>query len=133
MSRHRYLYYKGQYYDVGTRVMLKTRWCGVVLATFQGYGEYDGKGAYSLSGGPNPDDYIIEIVEPVYYVEPEPTSPKKSSIFTRTGSGSWGSSDEVFVGLVLYIAVMLVATIFKDRIGIWILATIVYFNWLKKK
>lgn len=73
----------------------------------------------------------IEIVQPIYYQEPEPPQPQ--NIFIRTKSGSWDAHNDVCIGLIWYIAIMLFATIFKARIGIWILATIVYFSWKSKK
>lgn len=76
-------------------------------------------------------EQYIEIVNPVYYQEPDP--PQPPNIFFRTGSGSWDAHNEVCVGFVWYIAVMLLAVIFKDRLAIWALATIVYFLWKSKK
>ena len=32
-----YLYYKGKYYDVGTVVKIKTKWCGIKEVTFRGW------------------------------------------------------------------------------------------------
>lgn len=127
---YKYLYYKGQYYDVGTKVKLKTRWSGVVETIFLGYETYD---CYLERASANPDDYIVEIIEPVYYVPPEKQEGEKSNVFMRTGSGSWNSDDDIFHGLLLYIAVMLVGTIFKDRLLIWIIATWVFFSWKAKK
>ena len=76
------------------------------------------------------EDYI-EIIEPIYYQEPEPPEPQ--NIFFRTKSGSWDAYNEVCVGFIWYVAVMLVATIFKDRVGIWTIATIIYFLWKSQK
>lgn len=75
----------------------------------------------------------IEIIEPVYYQEPQPLPAKKGSIWTRTGSGSWDAHGDVCIGLIWYIVIMLVATIFKDRIAIWIITTIVFFSWKARK
>lgn len=130
MSVPKYLYYKGQYYDVGTRVKLKTRWSGVVETTFLGYKTYD---CCLERDGATPEDYIVEIVKPVYYVSPQQQDSKKSNVFTRTGSGSWNSDDDVFHGLLLYIAIMLGGIIFNDRWLIWIIATVIFFGWKAKK
>lgn len=73
----------------------------------------------------------IEIIKPVYYEEQALT--EAQNIFLRTGSGSWDSHNEVCVGFIWYIIVMLVAVIFKDRLTIWAFATIVYFIWKSKK
>lgn len=130
MSIPKYLYYKGKYYDVGTKVRLRTRWSGIVKATFLGYDKYD---CYLQRGGATPEEYIVEIIEPVYYIPPPKQKEKKSSIFTRTGSGSWDSDEDIFHGLLLYIAVMLVALIFKDWLKIWVISTIIFFGWKAKK
>lgn len=127
------LHYKGQYYDIGTKVKLKDKWNKIVIATYKGRGEFDGISKYAFYSLMPPEHYIVEIIEPVYYQEKENNDGKKSSIFTRTGSGSWQSSDEVFYGLTWYIAVMLVGIIFKDRWLIWIIATWIFFGWKKKK
>lgn len=41
--------------------------------------------------------------------------------------------DGLFVGWIWYVFLMVVSTIFKDRIGLWILFTIVFFCWRKHK
>ena len=127
-----YLYYKGVYYDVGTKVRIKTRWGEIVTATFVGGGNYKPYVMYfNLS---KPESYIVEILEPVYYKETEENvEAKKENIFTSTGSGSWSSHDDVFHGFLLYIAVMAVTIIFKERIGLWILETLIFFGWKAKK
>ena len=73
----------------------------------------------------------IEIVQPVYYQEPEPS--KSSNVFFRTKSGSWDAHNQVCVGLIWYIIIMLVACIFKDTLLIWIIATIIFFLWKSNK
>lgn len=133
MSRNRCLLYKGQYYDVGTKVKIKTRHNGEVVTTFRGFRRYDGLTEYDYYSGMSSEYYIVEIIEPVYYKEPEPDPAKKVNIFMRTGSGSWNSHDDVFHGLLLYIAVMLVGSIFKDALLIWIISTLVFFSWKAKK
>ena len=127
------LYYKRQYYDVGTKVKIKTRYKGEVITTFKGRGEYEGLNKLDYYFSMPTEYYIVEIIEPVYYKEPEIDHSKKSSIFTRTGSGSWQSSNEVIIGLIWYIIVMIVGTIFIDRWLIWIGATIFFFVWKHKK
>ena len=72
----------------------------------------------------------IEIIEPVYYQEPEP--PKPQNIFLRTKSGSWEAHNKVCLGLVWYIAIMLVGFIFKDKLMIWTSATLIFFLWKSK-
>ena len=128
MSVPDYFEYKGVKYAKGTTLWMKNKWNKTVQTTY--LGGYDFLGMkYSRAGG----DDIVGIIDPVYYVEPEPTQPKKSNIFFRTGSGSCGSSDDVFHGFLLYLAVMIGGVIFKDRWLIWIAATVIYFNWLDKQ
>lgn len=111
-------------------IMALSKFCGNSCFEFvhkQGFiNLYESSG--HLSG--KYEDYI-EIIEPVYYHEPEPM--KTQNIFLRTRSDTWDAHNDVCVGLIWYIAIMLLATIFKDRIGIWILTTIVYFLWKSKK
>ena len=77
-------------------------------------------------------EQYIEIIKPVYYQESEPP-PQLQNIFLRTKSGSCDAHYEVCIGFIWYIVIMLIACIFKDRIGIWALATIVFFLWKTKK
>lgn len=39
----------------------------------------------------------------------------------------------LMLGWIWYIVIMAVGVIFKEAIGIWIIASIVFFNWRKKK
>lgn len=41
--------------------------------------------------------------------------------------------DSLFIGWLWYIFLMLVSTIFKDVIGLWILISVFFFVWRKKK
>ena len=41
--------------------------------------------------------------------------------------------DGLFLGWLWYIFIMAISTIFYDRIGLWILTSVVFFNWRKKK
>lgn len=133
MSIPQYFEYKGQKYGCGTRLKVMTRYFGIVETTYLGGTKYEGLSPYSLALGSGPESYIVEIIEPVYYTPPSKQDGKKSSVFTRTGSGSWNSSDDVFHGLLLYIAVMLGGIIFNDRWLIWIVATWIFFSWKNKK
>ena len=76
-------------------------------------------------------EQYIEIINPVYYQEPEPSKPP--NIFIRTGSGSCDAYNDVCVGLIWYIIIMLVGTLFYARVTIWIFATIGFFLWKSKK
>lgn len=125
----RYLEYKGVKYDVGTVVKMKTKWDGIVTTTFLGNDNYEGICKYSFCSLMPPENYIIEIVKPVYYITPTKQQSKSCSIWTRTGSGSWQSHNDVVIGLIWYIIVMIVGAFFKDCWLIWIGATISFFTW----
>lgn len=120
-----FLRYKGKCYDVGTK--LKFKFCGSIL---EGVVEWishnhiyirltDGTG-WTLSKVWPLDNTILEIIEPVYYVEP-PKKPVKV--------GTPPPMEDVFVGWMWYIAIMVVGIIFNDRWLIWIFATIIFFTW----
>ena len=133
MSNKRCFQYNGQYYDIGTKVILKTKYKGEVITTYLGDGRFDGFSIYDYPSGVPSKYYIKEIIEPIYYQEDSIEESKKSNIFIRTGSGSWGAHDDIFHGLLLYVAVMLGGIIFNDRWLIWIAATIIFFGWKAKK
>lgn len=117
-----YLYYKGKYYDAGTKVKIKNKWGEIETATFLGGGRYEPYVHYfSLNA---PESYIVEIIKPVYYQEPEQQKPKPFSL---------PAGDGPFYALLWYIAVMVVGTIFKDRLLIWVVATWIFFSYIKKK
>ncbi len=126
-----YLYYKGVYYDVGTKVRIKDIYGKIEETTFVGNGNYEPYVCCRRYGGP--DNYILEIVEPVYYKETEVSETSKENIFMSTGSGSWSTHDDVFHGFLLYIVIMAITVIFKERIGLWILETLIFFSWKAKK
>ena len=137
-----YFEFKGVKYGIGTIVKiplsLDSRWITpkdkLYDATFAGGGRFifvQFKGETIWHDFSGKYEQYIEIVKPVYYQEPAPR--KQQNIFFRTRSGSWDAHNEVCVGFAWYIAVMLLATIFKARVGIWALATIIYFSWKAKK
>lgn len=133
-----YFEYKGVKYGIGTKVMVKDLCWGETEATFYGWWSNKGfDGPHILGNGLNVntiDEKIIKIIEPVYWSPPElKNDNQKSNIFIRTGSGSWQSHDEVCYGLIWYIVIMLIGSIFNDRWIIWIAATIIFFSWKHKK
>jgi hypothetical protein len=126
MSKSRCLFYKGQYYDVGTKVKIKTRHKGEIITTFQGFRRYDGLSEHDYYSGMSSEYYIVEIIEPVYYKEQEPALQKRKIFSLPPGDGP-------FYALLWYIAVMLGGIIFNDRWLIWIVATLIFFSYIKKK
>ena len=130
MSTSQYFVYRGIKYGPGTIALIKDRWSGVQQATYLRGDDWDGISKYARIGC-IPDEYIIQIIKPIYYQELSVEEYKKANIFVRTGSGSAAHNDDIFHGLLLYIIVMIGAIIFNDRWLIWISATVIYFGWLK--
>lgn len=128
----KYMKYKGEYYDVGTICKIKGR-NGPKLVRFMGwhfnnnrwnfelvdkndYGLYD---SYDCAGVMA---YCLEIVKPV---RPNLTLVASTQVDNRNKPPSW----DVEVAWIWYIAIMLVTVIFKDRIGLWILESVMFFGW----
>lgn len=127
-----FIRYKEKYYDVGTRLRLKYFGEIVegVIEEFIGTTVYirfveselfpNGYSySYSTIGTVNFDKLIVEIVEPVYYIE------KQSQKDNRTYPPSW----DVEIILIWYIIIMVVGTMFEARIIIWIFASAYFFLW----
>ena len=145
MALIQYFEFKGVKYGVGTIVKvpitLDLRWLPkekiMTEAKFVGGGHFQFSkytGSIFLCeerGLSGKYEEYIEIIKPVYYQEPEP--PKPPNIFFRTKSGSWDAHNQVVVGFIWYVIVMLVAVIFKNCISIWCLATLIYFSWKANK
>ena len=120
---NKYLYFKGKYYDVGTKVLIKTTWDGVQEATFCGWGTYPfrGKCVWEQYCSSNVEKYIIDIIEPI---EVAFESIKNEN---RNCPNDW----EIEIGLIWYILIMVIGLIFKDRLMIWVVATAIFFLWKK--
>ena len=124
-----FLRYNGQCYDVGTKLKFgigrepfRTIYEGVIEWISHNHvyiRATDGTG-WLLSKVWSLDNTIIEIIEPVYYEEP-PSKP--------ISGGQIPSINDIFVGWVWYIVIMVVGVIFKARWLIWIFATIIFFTW----
>lgn len=128
----------GKYvYTIGTRVIIKHREFHknhFYVATFDGNN-------FVIEGYPKPWETlnhsmfkknrnskgfsIIHIIEPHYY-KPEAHQVTGWEKFKMNGGPT---PVDTSVGTIWYIIIMVVGTIFKARIGIWVVATIVYFLW----
>ena len=120
-----FLRYKGQLYDVGTRLRVKhygveSEGCIEWISHNSIYVRLTDGTGLDLIKTWGLDNTIIEIIDPVYYVE----QPQK-----KVYGGPLPSYDSIFVGWVWYIAIMLVGVIFKGRLLIWVFATLVFFAW----
>ena len=132
---HKYMKFRGVYYDVGTICKIKGP-RGPVTVRFTGwkqgrfndnfelidaslskswvmYNSYDRVGV---------NDYCLEIIKPVY-------PPQEAVVKTPVGGREKPPSWDVEVAWIWYIVIMAVTVIFKDRIGLWILESIVFFGW----
>lgn len=141
--------YKGRYYGYGTVVKLKPevykgtahvdRKCeGVVkfesgttsgFMYFRGVDKQTGLACPGLHGSWNPNDIIEYIVEPVY-VELQPVWKKAVENYSQAAPEH---KHLAFPGTLWYIVIMIVGTLFYDRVLIWIMATIIYGSyWVNK-
>ena len=145
MDRKRdYFEYKGVKYGVGTLVLLKPEQygsgrqierCHGIAKFVEGYesGYLKFQGLVPKGENPcwigvrtSPDDRIEKILDPVPY-EYKPAWEKALENYKKT---SPALRPDIAPGTILYIAVMIVGAIFKDAIGIWILATFFYLKYL---
>ena len=122
-----FLRYKGKCYDVGTMIRYKTRGSAHVgtIQWFSHNAMYvlreDGQ-EECISRIFSLDNTIQEIIIPVEIEEPERATAKHRSS---------PPADDVFYGWIIYIAVMLIGAIFKERLMIWVFASAVFFLWKK--
>ena len=156
MSYQGYFIYKGRPYGIGTKVKLdrsaKFQTSGSSLTKLKGLDDFKIQ-IYTFTHGTtdgvftfywkenedpwdwkyyassqatiyNPDKEIIEIVEPVY-VEFVPWQEKAVEDML-----SGEAPVDVFGGVLMYIVVMAIASIFKGQWFIWIVVTIIFIRWL---
>lgn len=136
MPIEHFIKYKGRLYDVGTKLRFKVylgnfsyRYC---LGVIQGVIErFDGSSVFirgndgelynysTIKNLENFDNVIVEIIEPIYY------TPKHTNTNERDCPPEW----DVENGWMWYVTIMLVAVIFKARVVIWVLATVVFLLW----
>lgn len=121
--KHKYLYYKNQYYDAGTVVKIKTRWKGTKEVTFRGWKP---NGCTFLEDGITDncywfetEKYIVDIVRPVY--------PK--NLIEKANDREHPSPWDMEIGWIWYIIIMILGSIFKARLMIWIFTTAYFFLW----
>lgn len=118
--------YKGLCYDVGTKVKVKT-----IFGVEEGVVTEINLNSIIIKGDLlfekiliwYIENRIVEIVEPVYYKgEIEQYTNGKNNM-------NYPSEDSIFIGWILYILIMVVGTIFNERLMIWIFATAYFFLW----
>lgn len=125
----KYLLYKGIYYDVGTKVLIRGN-TGIQEAVFTGWQPYTGKSfqmqhidnaKFGSSYGAN--KYIVEVLNPVY---------ADLSEYDNDGVANGRvcpPQHEVEIGWIWYIVIMLGGLLFKEVLLIWICATAIFFGW----
>lgn len=130
MLARKYMKYNGKYYDKGTVVKIKGPY-GPTIATFNGW-RFDNRGCFLPKSGSVLDlyefynysaanEYILEIIEPVYPTIQPTNKPQEN----RNKPPEW----DVEVAWIWYIVIMVVATIFKARLFIWMFVTVIFFAW----
>ena len=122
-----FLRYRGKCYDVGTMLRFRQNLC-IYVGTIQRF-THNGMWLLTNTGQEcyvsrvhSLDNIILAIVIPVYYEEPD----KVITTYRDTPS-----DDNLFIGWIWYIVIMLGALIFKDCLMIWAFATIVFYLWKK--
>jgi len=123
-----YFEYKGQKYYPGTRVKMKVMFSEPREFVFRDrYTDCYGIDNLNFSGGylytfpaDKADKNILEILE---------AKSSEDMVVTRTNKRQTPPAWDVEIGWIWYIIIMVVGTIFKDRITIWIFATVVFFLW----
>lgn len=120
-----YLKYKGVYYDIGTKVKVKTPQGAIKKATFVGWHPqvgFQGDGVYGFYRSCNADKDVVEIIEPIY---------PKDVVYVKDNDRELPSYGAIDLGWAWYIIIMIGGVFFHDRWLIWIGATAVFFLWRK--
>ena len=127
-----FIRYKGLFYDVGTRLKFKAYSYGYYWGIKEGVIEKfinttvfirgDDGVLYEYSTTKGLVDFnniIIEIIDPVYYEIEDVVNNNRN----------YPSSWDVEIGWIWYIIIMIVGSIFKARLIIWIFTTAYFFLW----
>jgi hypothetical protein len=145
--RQNYFLYQGVRYYSGTTIIVKendkiSRRVFNTKATFIYYDTERDKYAFSINGCTNIypkqdfDRVFVGVTEDVVCKQDANdlmnkwihTQENKKHTLTEELS-----VEGMFVAWVWYVFIMAVAIIFNDRIGIWLFASIIFFNYRKKK
>lgn len=120
----KYLKYKNEYYDIGTKLKIKTDY-GIKEATFLGWDHDD---SFKIEGGrgssftkytpPCANNFIAEIINPIY--------PNLSETINRDVKIKLPELWEIETKLIWYIIIMVGGVIFEERLILWIVATLVF-------
>ena len=139
-----YFDFKGVRYGVGT--VVKIKWepygsrraiekCGGVAkfvhGTDDGYLSFvgeslEGYGPCNIAIRTDPEDRIEKIIVPVYYKH----KPNWQVAMDNYNNTHHMLRPDIAPGTILYITTLLIGSIFKGNIVIWIIATCIYVNYL---
>lgn len=123
-----YFEYKGKKYYTGTKIMVKD-YGKIDKATFIYYDTEQGNYVYKIGDG---KWFVYEkkfyewLVEVLDEVDPTVKIPVEKQLKDRYIDG-------LFIGWLWYVFLMAVATIFNGNVILWILISVVFFNWRKNK
>ena len=125
-----FIRFQDKCYDVGTKIKFKNPYGKsimegeIILITHNHFWIKLTNGTeWQLDKTRSLDNIIVEIINPVYYEEP-PMVYKRSIL-----GGPCPPEDEIFIGWVWYIVIMIVGMIFKECLTIWICASAIFFLW----
>lgn len=129
-----YFIHNGKKYYAGTKFTTKYQY-GIHQAYFDGYDTYKpeccditiflpgGRSSTIMIPKDEVTNHIIELIDGNYYIERD----------SRRRYFNDSDIPELFFGWIIYIAIMLILFIFKDRVTGWIGATIYFFIWRKNE
>lgn len=134
-----YFIYNGKKYYSGTIIKIKY-YTNIEEVVFLGYCPERNK--YALKFYPDRTEWhrkndfnkvLIEITDKINKSYENWVQEKEEQMHPKLTAASEMSIDGMLIAWVWYIFIMLVAVIFKECIGIWIFASIVFFNYRNKK
>lgn len=133
MNLRNYFEYKGKKYYTGTIFIMKVSKM-LYEYTFVGY-NVDHKALLCKSANNQQARSLVPIWESVFNKNLVSITNKiDTSVHSPVEKKMKDTQiDGLFLGWMWYIFLMAVSTIFKDKIGLWILWSVVFFSWRKKK
>jgi hypothetical protein len=137
--KQKYFIYDGKRYNSGTIVVIK--WCNNIThtvcnarATFVDYDTENKEYTVEIYG--NKHIYTENNFFKVFcYIVADDVSGNRniSHVPEKHAFTDELNIDGLFIAWIWYVFIMAVGVIFYDRIAIWILASIIFFNYRKKK
>lgn len=137
--RQNYFIYKGKRYDFGTVVVIK--WCNNITrtvlntrATFIDYNTENKEYTVEIYGNKYvyTEDEFFKVLCSIVDTDNEIKMNVRKEVKHHTFTDEL-KIDGLLIAWIWYIFIMAVGVIFYDRIGIWILASVMFFNYRNKK